>query len=654
MLSITATSLFDQIQLFGAILFLILLPGAFLVFRLLERTHIRFSPLEFLLISCMAGIALLDFGMLLLARSHIPFSRTTLTLFVALVLGMLFLLDWRRCSRIPQSLRRQLSAMLQPIGFSRSELLLASGLILLTLFIKSIFLWNTILPTATDLGHHMYWSKVIATTGTLPSYSKMDIVTENGASRIVPPLPIDDFIIGEHLPFAAIALVTSLNFLSAFPALVLLLVNLCSLLALSMLSFRLFEEYFHDTASARRGFLLTLFLAGPLWTLASPEAKYVSGGVVGNLFGNFLIPLTLLLIFRALKEKNSQLLALAFLSGGLLAYTHHLSTFVFLFIVLFIIVFFAFVNYRSLLPTAISWGKLLFSPAPLAILALLIFCVAVIYTPTYLDKEAIDTAVGAPSKATREGLSSIQLSQSVGAIRLGLGLAGLILLLVSKKRAMLSASLLIGWSIALSAMSLAPNMLFIDIPSNRVATYAASPFVLLAVFILLRISSKVTRDQPGSGLLKVSGVIAILLTLTLSSGSFDNAGSLSESTHQEATETFATASWLSDRNEPNDIVLKDHNYLAADAWMKLFFMRDYSYPLSRGLFGRYEDDGSRHERCSLLMISAPNTPAAQDCFSGTKTNLLVVNPQFDSAQFKKSPGTSLIYLSDSVAVYERK
>lgn len=648
------SSLFDQIQLFGAIFLLIILPGSLLVFRLLARTRATFSLLEFLLLSFMAGLALLDFGMLFLAWVHIPFSRTNLLLFVSMISGILFLLDWRRMPLIPKAIGNRLQSMIRPIGFSYSEFLLALGLFLCMLFVKGIFLWNTLLPTATDLGHHMYWSKVIATTGTLPNYSKMDIVTTDGESSIVPPVPIDDFIIGEHLPFAAISQVASLDFFSAFPALFLLLVNVLSVLAIALLVFRLFEEYFHDEGMAHKGFLLILFLVGPLWSLASPEAKYVSGGVIGNLFGNFLIPITLLLVFRALKEKSPQLLALALLSGGLLAYTHHLSTFIFLFVTIFTIACFAFLNYRCIVPTVISWGKLLFSPMPLAVIGMITVFVLVVYTPTYLSREAIDTAVGTPSKVTREGLSFIQLAQSVGVIRFGLGIVGLVFILFSKKRMQLSSSLLIGWIIALIAMTLAPGLLFIDIPSNRVATYASFPFAVLSAFALVKIVSGFSLHRTNLVFGVTASALAVFVVVALSSGSFDNAGSLSESTHQEATETFAVSSWLANNNRSADIVLKDHNYLAADSWMKLFFMRDYSYPLSRGLFGRYEDDGSRRERCSLLMISAPNTPAAKDCFSGTETNLLVVNPHFDSAQFKKSTSTSLIYLSDSVAVYERE
>lgn len=651
------SSFIDQMQLFGVIFFLIVLPGALFVFRLLSRTRATFSWLEFLLVSFMAGTALLDFGMLLLARVDIPLSRLTIVSFVGVVLAILFLLDWRHILSIPKSIWKRFSSMLRPMQFSQRELLIASGLFLLALFIKAVFLWNTILPTATDLGHHMYWSKVITTTGALPNYGKMDIVTENGESKIVPPVPIDDFIIGEHLPFAAISIVTSLDFFSAFPVLMLLVVNLLSLLALSILTFRLFEDFFHDEKMARTGFLLTLFFVGPLWTLASPEAKYVSGGVVGNLFGNFLIPVTLLLFFRALKEKNSRLLGLAFLSGGLLAYTHHLSTLIFLFVAVFFIAYFIIVNYRTSIPTVISWGKLLFSPVPIVVIATVLIFVVAVYTPTYLDRAAIDTAIGTPSKATREGLSLIQLSQSVGAIRFGLGLAGLGLLILLRRRSLLSASLLIGWSVALIGMAIAPDLLFLDIPSNRVATYVSFPLTLLAAFsvtFLLSLSGSLSRLLSRKApIVIVGGALVVFFVLALSGGSFDNAGSLSDSTHQESTETFAAASWLADRNQPTDVILKDHNYLAADAWMKLFFMRDYSYPLSRGLFSRYEDDGSRHEKCSLLMISAPNTPAARDCFHGTGTNLLVVNPRFDSAQFKKSTDTSLIYESDMVAVYER-
>ena len=120
----------------------------------------------------------------------------------------------------------------------------------------------------------------------------------------------------------------------------------------------------------------------------------------------------------------------------------------------------------------------------------------------------------------------------------------------------------------------------------------------------------------------------------------------------EATlETFAAADFLSRRTNLSDVVLKDHNYIVADAWIKHFFLRDYFFPLSRGYFSRYENND--HERCTLDMIAIPNTPRAKDCFRGTGVNYILVNPQFDAPQFEKSPDFSRVYSSDKIHIYAR-
>ncbi len=88
--------------------------------------------------------------------------------------------------------------------------------------------------------------------------------------------------------------------------------------------------------------------------------------------------------------------------------------------------------------------------------------------------------------------------------------------------------------------------------------------------------------------------------------------------------------------------------------MKLSFLQGYTYPLSRGYFKRYEDETKPREQCTLWMIAIPNTPKGIQCFDETHVNIIVVNPHFDSVQFKKSDAFSSIYQSNDIAVYVRK
>ena len=647
---------------------LFFVPGALFLSAFLRRRLPTLSLFESVLLSFAISLSLLDFGMLILARAHIPLTAFSLIGFeiIAVLIPLVFI--FRNTLRKTRSSQTH-SEVSPERAFSKKEDWLFLGLIVLTIFIKSAYLWDTILPTSTDLGHHMFWAKKIAETGNIPAYEKIDIRfegTESAGDTLTDPMPIDDFIIGEHLPFAATALIARLDFISAFPSLLLLLVNVLTIIALTVLGYRLFEDALPSKRLARRGMIAVLLCAGPLWALSSPEAKYVSGGVVGNLFGNLLIPIVILCFFRAFREKNPTLLSLALLFSGTLAFTHHLSTFIFLFIAIFITLLLLFSLFLSRktdqhrFSEFREWIKMFGTPFPVIILASLAVITLFVYTPTYLHASAIDTAVGTPSKATREGLTFDQLAQSVGGSRFGLELIGVALLLLSPQRKRLGSVVMLAWSAGLIIMTLFPNLLFIDIPSNRIGTYNTFPAALLAGFAFVTLfmqetNRKKTSEQHPSGehqLLRWS--FGIFLVAVIVGGFFDNAGTISaKSNVREAVQTFAASSWLAKNTGPDEWVLKDHNYIVADSWMKLFFMRDYSYPLSRGLFRRYTDETKAREQCTLLMISAPNTPKGQDCFEGTSVDTIVVNPHVDSLQFTKAKDMSLLYLSNDVAVYKK-
>ncbi|QQS15565.1 MAG: hypothetical protein IPK84_04325 [Candidatus Moraniibacteriota bacterium] len=660
-------TLLDQCGFLLALLGLFFVPGAFLLSAFFRKHLPPTSLFEYILFSFALSLSVLDFCMLILSRLHVPLTALSIIGVESIfALIPLIVLVQRRHKKLAA---QHPDPTASEIRFPKKEGWLFLGLVILTILIKSIYLWGTILPTSTDLGHHMFWAKKMAETGSIPTYEKIDIAfegTESAGDTLTDPEPIDDFIIGEHLPFAATALVARLDFISAFPSLLLLLVNILTVLAVVMLSYRLFEDVFPSKHLARWGMITVLLCIGPLWALSSPEAKYVSGGVVGNMFGNFLIPIAILCFFRAFQEKNSSLLGLAALFSGTLAFTHHLSTFIFLFVVLFISIFLLlslFLSEKSKqrrFSELREWILLFRAPFPAVVIASLVVITAFVYTPTYLHVSAIDTAVGTPSKATREGLTFDQLTQSIGGSRFGLEMIGIILLLFSSRRKRLGGLVMLAWSAGLIVMTLFPNILFIDIPSNRIGTYNTFPAALLAGFAFVSLfmqgkSEKKTVEHHPSGEHRLlRWTFAIFLVAVFVGGFFDNAGTISaKSNVSEAVQTFAASSWLAKNTSADEWVLKDHNYIVADSWMKLFFMRDYSYPLSRGLFRRYTDETKAREQCTLLMISAPNTPKGQDCFAGTGVDTVVVNPHMDSIQFTKAKDMSLLYLSNDIAVYKR-
>jgi hypothetical protein len=637
---------------------LLFLPGI-LALRLLFGKRSPLSSWETLLTSFALSVGLIDFLMILLGKNHIPLSPLSIT--AGLIVSLLAFFLLARISRAKEK-----SAPTKSTGDTASAFhctptqgMLFLLIIALTIFTKSIYLSDAAFPTSTDLGHHSYWAKLITETERLPDYSERKImVLPDGKESLSAPQPIADFIIGEHLPLAAIALFSKSAFVSAFPVIVLFLVNMLSLLACFALAVRFGEEIrtkFKDFLPIHFG-LIVLFLLGPIYALATPQAKFVSGGVVGNTFGNLFIPLILLFFLRSVREKNPIFLGISFFLTFTLAYTHHLSTLVLLFILIASILTTIVLQRKSLRSLFVSWFHLLRHPFPIVTSAACTLFFFVVALPTYIETHAIGTAIGTPTKLTRTGLAFSEILSGSGSARGSLGIAGLLLMFFFARSFKNTAGILIGWTMILLVMSLWPSLVFLDIPSNRIGSYALFPLTLMAGFALLLIPEFLKKTSRSLAvplpLLSVSIFTLILFAYLVGNGSADNGGTLLTATKaDDAVQTFAASQFLAERISSDDIVLKDHNYLSADSFMKLFFMRGYGFPLSRGYFKRYETEG--HEQCSLTMIATPNTPAGERCFRETGTDIVMINPLFDRSQFEKSPSFSRIYSSPLIQAYRK-
>jgi len=653
------TALLDATLFFLTTVVLFFLPGLF-VLRMFLRNKSYVSALTSLTLSFALGLTFLNFILILMGHLGIPFSRTSLILGIA---GSVFLL-----TALSMLSRRWLSHPAQgdvdsrrSFDFSRKQTWLFVTLLVLTFLIKTVYLSHAVLPTSTDLGHHMYWSKLIAETKALPTYAKQEIVTTpDGTYEITAPEPIADFIIGEHLPFSAIHILSGLDFLSAFPVLFLFLINLLALLALVAVA-RFFGENLKGPNILSRFFtpqniaLGTLFFFGPLYTLASPQAKFVSGGVVGNTLGNLFIPLIILAYGRAFTEKRSDFLALGFFLTFSLAYIHHLSMLILLFILFASVVLFVFIHRDTLKKTLLSWWYLFARPKPLLVAVLACLFFFVVAMPTYIDTSAVGTAIGTPTKNTRTGLTWFQVTFSSGEARVALGVATLLFLALLRTRTTYAGALLFGWGGILFIMTLFPHFLFIDIPSNRIGSYLSFPLGILASVTFIALLA-LCQGQQKQFFLPSSLIILLSFSVfffSVGSGSYDNSQTLlPKSKALSLLQTFEASRYLKEHTGDEDVILKDHNYIVGDAWMKLFFLRDYSYPLSRGFFKRYEDNPNR-EQCTLLMISVPNTARGEKCYTETGTNFVVVNPHFDITPFEKSSSFARIYASDDIHIYAR-
>lgn len=685
-------SIFSELLLFFfSLAFLLLVPGYFLILAIFgKKTFKLFCPIEILTITFATSLIAFDFLIIFFGKIGFEINKILILSITSLfALGCYLIFKFKKDSQDEIKEKK-----IRFPKFSHLQSILIILILFLTIFIKTAYLKDAIFPTATDLGHHMYWSKLIAATGQLPDYRKNEIISNDNGDYQIQSEPIADFIIGEHLIFSGVNILTKIPFNSYFPALILFSVNIISLLAMFILSLRIFDSNFlknnfdKKIINSANLSILTLFLTGPIYAIASPQAKFVSGGVIGNLVGNLLIPLCLYFFYRALKEKDAWMLFMGlFLSAGLF-YTHHLSGFIFLFILAFIFAVFnlffivkIFANNIGRVDALILNYKKLFSDLKLIILRpqiILFFTVAIlflifVYTPTYLSPSATATAVGAPSKSTRAGLTLEQFKYAVGELRLTFGIIGIFILsllpLFKKNNSsridyleILSSAILVGWASCLFFMASYPNWLHINLPSDRVANYANFPFVFLSAFGLLYFIYLIKNLRNTFFISKkIAYLIFILVFSTfIFSGYYDNSQALSDGQKsQKSLQTFHVSKFLAQQLQTSGNVnpanvLKDHNYISTDSWIKLFFMQDYNYPYSRGFFKRYEDVTKPREMCTLWMISEPASPRAEQCFSDTHTKYIIVDTSVDGPQFKASANFFKVYESDSLSIFSKK
>lgn len=647
----------SQILFYLSVIVILFIPGYFLLLAVFGKNEDKISKLERFIFSFGLSLIIVNFIAFTYSKLNIPITA------LSSVLGVLFFSlacfgIYLYChSRAGGNDKDKL------FSFSKKQFVLIFLLLFLTIFIKTAYLSGTVAPTSTDMGHHMYWVKLITETHKLPDYEGMP-----------------DFIIGEHIAISEIAMISQLDVFSALPVIFLLIINLLSILVVFVFTLRIFKN--------KNIAILTLLFLGVLFAISSPQAKFVSGGVMGNILGNLLMPMAFYFYFRAIESlftnpplplgedvaysrqerdfaNSKKFLSLGILSTFGLFYTHHLTAFIFLFVFSLAIFIFLAINYKDLVVILRKFSKIIFSfPVIMTFLAGLIFFFF-IFTPTYISTSAVGTAVGAPSKATREGLSINNLKSSVGEARLALGAIGFILLIIGYRKKNFGFALASSWTAMIFLMSTKPDLIFINLPSSRIGNYLSYPLAILSSYAfykifhpdfsnLKKLGFKDDIKNPVFNSL-FFGAFLLIGVFALSEGFLDSAQAVKKSPDfTPLVKTFDASEYLKKNINKEDVVLKDHNYIIGDSWIKLFFMQNYRYPLSRGYFKRYEDPTKPREMCTLHMISNPSGNEAVDCFSETKTNFLMINPLYDSSQFKKLKDFDAIYNNGGVAIYHRK
>ncbi|MBD3300733.1 MAG: hypothetical protein GF347_05270, partial [Candidatus Moranbacteria bacterium] len=386
------------LKLFLTLILVFIVPG-WLILDLFFAGRDRLSLIEKTGLSLPLSVTLINFIVLLLGRFNVGLNAFNLYLTLIFSVGVLALAYY-----FLQKKSQHNSKPVLPIKtFSRKNLIILS---LISILISARFLALDIVPNNTDLGHHMYWVKNLEINEKIPDYNTSDVI------------------VGEHIAFFVLSKLTGIDILTAFPVVFLMIIDLISFL----LIFQLAKRISRKESIA----LISFAFIAVLYVIAAPFMKFVSGGVVGNTFGNLFIPSVLLSLFLSFRFNEKRFLALAiFLFVGIF-YIHHLSTFLLIFIILSLvgsqILLELMFPYRKRFDFRVlkRWLRLFFSKAPLIVLTISAVFIGLIYTPHYIRHEAVETVVQTPDKDSHRGVSLNSFTSSIGEFRTLLGILGVV------------------------------------------------------------------------------------------------------------------------------------------------------------------------------------------------------------------------------------
>jgi len=638
----------NQILFYLALVILLFLPGYFFLLAVWGKNNRIMSEFEKFVVSFGLSIVLVDFIMMILGKF---FSITRVSLLASLIV---FILACYAIYKYRFKNQTETQEEIKEYNFSKNQIISIFLILFLSIFIRTLYLDRAVLPSATDLGHHMFWAKYISETGKIPKYDSRNIVEVNGSYQISSPQNISDFIIGEHLIFSAINLITGIDFISYFPVITLLLIDLMSLFALFILAFRMFT----DPEKGKRVAILTLLFIGPIFAISPPQAKYIGGGVIGNIIGDLMMPLIFYFYIRFLKERDKWFLTLALLFSMGLFYIHHLTGFMFLLTMAIFVPLYLILNFKDFSVLAKTSKKIVLSWPVIVFAVFAVVFLLTVYIPSYLTNNAVNTVVGTINKQDHTGLTIDQLKDTVGEARLALGILGIIMIFFfTRSMEKNSRFVLVAWLFVVFFIALYPGAIKINLPSGRDGNYATYPLALLSgyavmeIFSLFKTKDKNLRRSAGKFVLPV---LILVFAYFFINGLDDNTQNLAALPDPaKAMDTFHASAYLASLTSATDNVLADHVYIAADSWIKTFFMRDYNFPFYRANPDRYTNGVDKNEMCTYWMISSPESASSQKCFHDLGIDYVMVNGATDGPQFERTDGFSKIYSGNFINIYSR-
>jgi hypothetical protein len=637
--------LLDLIKIDIALALVLFLPGYVLLIAL-TRNKNPLGIVGTLLTSLVLSIGVVNFSLILVDKAGFKLTPLSIisTLLILSGLGLFFYYKFKKEEKL--------------ISKSKQNWLVFLLISALAIFIRLVYLAPKIVPHTTDLGHHMYWVNYIIKFQELPIYG------------------IPDVIIGEHLIFGAISIISGIGTISALPGVILFLINFFSLLAIFLLTQEIAKCFFKNKASYQIA-LFSLIAIGVFYTIKSPQTSYVNGGVIGNLMGGLFLPMIFYLFLKALRKNSALYASLGVFLIGNLAYIHHLSSFILIYSLLgfFLMTGLLLILTKTFKPKIDleikSFLKIFFNLKTILTGFLILVWFFLLRLPSYLNVSAIDTAVGNPSKSTRVGLTLNNLMDSTGSWRffyavIGLLFLGFLFWTIIKKNprvyknyqikkvrfleASIGFSLASGWFLTIFLMSYRPDLLKIDIISGRIANYLVYPAAILAGFGVFAMLKPVLNKNKSLALV----IMAFVFIPGVMSGLTDLSESYLEKKEKfdKTVETFRASEYLNAVVPEEDRILKDHIYLTGDTWVKNFLMRGYEEPLSRSYLKRYDPINNR-ETCTRDMIAIPESEIGKQCFEETGVRFIILRNGYDTHKFEKSENFSKLFHTREVVIFER-
>jgi len=645
------TEMFLEALRFLIILVTVLAVPGFVFVSLYDRQG-RLDALERLVLAVVVSLSMATFTGIFFDLFGIPIVTATVAGVYALwLIALVFLI------RLYHVKQKAVSAP------KRRLPILFVWIFALMVCVKAIFLMQYTVPISTDLGHHMYWAQSIVETGELPMYEEREILmveSNEERHRISDSRPISDVIIGEHVIFAFLALLSGTSLISIYPILVLFFIHIITLLGVYVLARRLFLGH----ALRERVALLALMFSGILFGLDSPQMKYIVGGVVGNTFGNVFIVSIVLMLFLGIRYRSRNFLALGVALCVALAYTHHLSTLLLAFSLVGMIVALALIRWKFFLG---EFLHIAFSRHVLATVAIGAVFFFFVWTPAYIANSAVENVVGEAKveKAEHAGISLADYVFALGDVRMLLAFVGLALVVgmgvwfrrsvgksgERKETPALRVVVLLGWLWPLFILIFTPSVVGVDIPTIRTANYTILPMAIVGGFALVWILSEIAR-QRGLGRVTLSGVLVVLIVGFVAGGWRDNAQLLKQNNEGDARELHRVASYLGEHYRDLDAtVMYDHIHIDGGSWMKLYFMEDYNYPFYRALLFRYDRATDKSERCTLDVFTYPDTDEARKCFENLNISALAMNEVETGKAFREDSRFTRVYAGENISVY---